>query len=146
LISHNEIWGKKRVSQRTMTVIASYIQHFVGVSAHEEQIRTRALHMPREAGLLRALLITWIGGAILVYLVAVYSVFGLSMTLSQNGAVAKALTESNTIMELNLQREQTEFARNNQDVLESMEKISEIRYVGPTDTAVSRADTLDQNQ
>ncbi|MDP3778671.1 MAG: hypothetical protein Q8R30_01315 [bacterium] len=129
-----------------MTAIASYIQHFVGVSAHEEQTRTRVLHMLRQAGLLRTLLMVWIGGAILVYLVAVYSVFGLSVTLSQNGAVAKALTESNTIMELNLQREQTEFARNNQDVLESMQKISEIRYVGPTDTAVSRARTFDQNQ
>ena len=129
-----------------MTALASYIQHFVGASSREERVRTHALHTFHEAGLLRTLLMIWIGAAVIVYLMAVYSVFGLSVGLSRNEAAVKILTESNTIMELNLQQKQTEFARNNQDVLESMQKISEIRYVGPTDTAVSRADILDQNQ
>lgn len=131
-----------------MTAIASYIQQFVGVPVRHERMPmvVNALRMLYEGGLLRGLLVAWIGAAILVYLIAVYSVFGLSVTLSKNGAVVKVLTESNTIIKLNLDQKRTGFARDNQDILESMQKIAEIRYLVPADTAVSRADIFDQNQ
>lgn len=87
----------------------------------------------------------WIVVAALVYLTAMYSVFGLGIALQEQSTTAKDLTESNIIAELNLQQRQTEFARNNKDVLQSMQKISDMRYVLPSDIAVSRADTYNQS-
>ena len=89
--------------------------------------------------------IGWVAVAVVVYLVATYSVFGLDITLKQQSAVVKDLTESNTITELHLQQRQTEFARTNKDILQSMQKISDMRYVLPTDTTVSRADISDRS-
>lgn len=80
-----------------------------------------------------------------MYLIAMYSVFGLGIALQQQSTVAKDLTESNIIAELNLQQRQTEFAKNNKDVLRSMQKISDMRYVLPADTAMSRVDMLDRS-
>ena len=86
----------------------------------------------------------WIVGAIVTYLIAAYSLFGLGVTMQQKSAVLKELTETNTIAELNIQQKQTEFAKNNEDILQSMEKISDMRYVLPLHTSVSRADVSDQ--
>ncbi len=87
----------------------------------------------------------WIVVAALIYLVAMYFIFGLGIALQEQSTVAKDLTESNIIAELNLQQRQTEFVRNNADVLQSMQKISDMRYILPTDTAVSRIDISDQS-
>ncbi|GEM_PF-4995761 len=87
--------------------------------------------------------IGWIVLAIVTYLVAAYSLFGFGIAVQQKSVLIKALTESNTIVELNLQQRQTQFAINNAGILESMQKISDMRYVLPTDTAVSRADMAD---
>ena len=89
-------------------------------------------------------LIAWIAGAVLTYLIAVYSLFGLSVTLQQQSGIFKELTEANTITELSLQQKQTEFARNNEDILQSMEKISDMRYLLPANTSVSRAEMSDK--
>ena len=89
--------------------------------------------------------IGWIALAIVTYLAAAYSLFGFGISIQQKSALMKALTESNTIAELNLQQRQTQFAISNADALESMQKISDMRYVLPTDTAVSRADMSRQD-
>lgn len=91
------------------------------------------------------LLMTWILVAVAIYLIAIYSFFGLGVALQEKSLMVKNLSESNTIVELNLQQQQTAFVRNNQTILESMEKISDMRYVLPTDTAMSRADALNQS-
>lgn len=96
-------------------------------------------------GLVTRLMIAWIVVAAIVYLVAMYSVFGLGIALQQKSTAAKDLTESNIIAELHLQQRQTEFARSNADVLQSMQKISDMRYLLPTDTAVSRVDISDRS-
>ena len=89
---------------------------------------------------LTRVLLIWIAGAVLVYLIAIYSLFGLSVTIQKKVTTVKELTEINTITALNLQQKHTEFARNNQDFLKSMEKIADLRYILPTDTSLSRAD------
>ena len=92
------------------------------------------------------MLIAWIAGAIVVYLVAVYSLFGLGITLQEKTIELKKLTEANIISELNLRQKQTEFARNNEDILQSMEKITNLRYITPADTAVSQVEFFRTNQ
>ena len=87
--------------------------------------------------------IAWIAGAVLTYLIAAYSLFGLSVRIQQKSSSLKGLMETNTITELNLRKKQTEFAKNNADILQSMEKISDMRYVLPLHTSVSRADVSD---
>ncbi len=88
------------------------------------------------------LAIVWIASAVAVYLVAVYSVFGLGVAVQEKTAVAKELAESNKILELDLQQKYTQFARNNEEILQTMEKISDLKYVLPADTSVSRADII----
>ena len=92
------------------------------------------------------MMIIWIAGAIVVYLVAVYSLFGLGITLQEKTIELKKLTEANIISELNLRQKQTEFARNNEDILQSMEKITNLRYITPADTAVSQVEFFRTNQ
>ena len=94
----------------------------------------------QERGFITHMMLALIAGAILAYLIAVYSLFGLGVTLQQKSMVLKELTDTNRITELNLGQQQTGFAKNNEDILQSMEKISDLRYVLPTDTSVSRAD------
>ena len=100
----------------------------------------------QERGFITHMMLAVIAGAILAYLIAVYSLFGLGVTLQQKSMVLKELTDTNTIAELNLGQQQTGFAKNNEDILQSMEKISDLRYVLPTDTSVSRADITSPNQ
>ena len=82
----------------------------------------------------------WIAGAVLTYLIAAYSLFGLGVTMREKSVILKGLAETNTITALNIQQKQTEFAKNNEEILQSMEKISDMRYVLPPHTSVSRAD------
>lgn len=89
-------------------------------------------------------IIGWSTIAVASYLIAVYSVFGLSAGMQQKSLLLKELAESNTITELHIQQKETEFARDNEDVLESMQKISDIHYVIPAETAVSRVDTAEE--
>ena len=110
--------------------------------------RARIMHYAFEGlqsrGFVTHMTVAWIAGAVLTYLIAAYSLFGLGVTMQQKSAVLKELTETNTIVELNIQQKQTEFAKNNEDILQSMEKISDMRYVLPLHTSVSRADVSDQ--
>ncbi len=99
----------------------------------------------QDRGFVTNVMIAWVAGAVLVYLVSVYLLFGLGVIMQQKSVTLKNLMETNTIIELNLQQKQTEFVRNNEDVLQSMEKISDLRYVMPTDTSVSRADMSDRS-
>lgn len=125
----------------------AHIQHYAGLALLHE----RTLHyndvfgMLNQRGAVTNAAISVIAVAVATYLIAVYSLFGLAVTLQQKTTAIRELNESNTITELNLQQKQTGFARNNQDVLQSMEKISDMRYVMPADTAVSRADISGQS-
>ena len=123
----------------------TYIHHaLVPASLNERAFRTNdAFRNINERGIITGIIIAWAGAAILSYLIAVYYLFGLSNSLQQKSLVVKDLVESNTIVELNIQQNQTSFIKNNADVLESMQKISEMRYVGAADTAVSRAEILE---
>ena len=101
-----------------------------------------AFDMLQKRGFITHMMLAVIAGAILAYLIAIYSLFGLGVTLQQKSIVLKELTDTNRITELNLGQRQTEFAKNNEDILQSMEKISDLRYVLPADTSVSRADII----
>ena len=122
------------------------IQRHVYVSSFNGRvgIMQYALQGLRSRGFFTRMTIAWIAGAVLTYLIATYSLLGLSVTMQQKSAALKGLTETNTITGLNLRQKQTEFARNNEDILQSMEKISDMRYVMPPSTSVSRADVSDQ--
>ena len=91
------------------------------------------------------IMIAWIAGAIATYLITVYSLFGLGVTIQQKMTELKNLTEANTISELHLGQQQTAFAKNNEDILQSMEKITNMRYLMPVDTSVSQADISPTN-
>ena len=124
-----------------------YIQHQVYGSGRNVR-HAGMLHVFRifyNGGLVTRVTISWIVAGAVVYLIAMYSVFGLGIALQQKSTIAKDLTESNIIAELHLQQRQTEFARSNKDVLQSMHKISDMRYVSPGDTAISRADISPQS-
>lgn len=125
--------------------VSSYNQRQIYLPSRDKRHipSLNALQLFQNSGCITGAIIAWITITVVMYLVAVYSFFGLGVGLQQKSLVIKNLTESNTIAELNLQQRQTEFAKNNQDILESMEKISDMRYVLPADTAVSRADTPD---
>lgn len=122
--------------------VSPYNQHQIYIPSHSERhvLSLNIFHLFQNNGFITGAIIAWITIAVVMYLVAVYSFFGLGVTLQHKSFAIKNLTESNTIAELNLQQRQTEFAKNNQYILESMEKISDMRYVLPTDTTVSWAD------
>ncbi len=115
------------------------------VSACMNRVRV-VVRILGQGGWVRRAIAMWIAGAVVTYLVAVYSLFGLSVTLARHVKEIKQLAESNTIIELNLRQKQTEFARDNESILQSMEKISDMKYVGPAETAMSRADRVGTRQ
>lgn len=95
-------------------------------------------------GMMRGIMIVWILVAVFTYLIAIYFLFGLGVAFKEKSAELKEITDLTIITELNLQQSQTEFVKNNQDILASMEKISDMHYILPTDRAVSQADSFDQ--
>lgn len=119
--------------------------HLSGLHMGRE-IAHATVHALEDSGFMMRMLMVWIAGAVVIYLVASYSLFGLGITMQQKTAMMKELNEANTIAELSMQQKHTEFARNNEVILQSMEKIGDLRYVLPTDTAVSRADISQVNQ
>jgi len=125
----------------------SYIQYQTYISSRNERhFRiSNIFSLFSHSRFITSVAVAWIAIAVVIYFVAVYSFFGLGVTLQEKSSAIKDLIESNTITELNLQQRQTEFARNNKNILESMQKISDMRYVLPTDTAVSQADILDRS-
>ena len=120
------------------------IQRHAYVSSLRERVGIMhyAFDVLQKPGFITHVMLAVIAGAILAYLIAIYSLFGLGVTLQQKSIVLKELTDTNRITELNLGQRQTEFAKNNEDILQSMEKISDLRYVLPADTSVSRADII----
>lgn len=95
-----------------------------------------------ERGIVTNSIIAWIGITIICYLIAVYSFFGINASMHRQGALLKQLTDAKIQVELNVQQKQAGFARNNQNILESMEKISEIRYITSNDVTVSRLEVI----
>lgn len=125
-----------------MTTLTHTRQYIVRTSLNDRMFRLpHAFRLINDQGYVTAIIIAWSATAIASYLIAVYVLFGLSASMQQKSLLLKELTESNTIVELNIQQKETAFVRDNQNVLESMQKISDIRYVIPVDTAVSRVDT-----
>lgn len=126
--------------------ISSYSQRRIYIFSRNERYvsLSNTFRLFCNGGFATGAAIAWIILGTAIYLIAVYSSFGLEIGLQQKFLVVKNLTESNTIIELNLRQRQTEFTKNNQDILESMQKISDMRYVLPTDTAVSRVDISHQ--
>ncbi|MDP3770190.1 MAG: hypothetical protein U1A25_01970 [Candidatus Sungbacteria bacterium] len=120
----------------------TYIQRRMVLTSFDNRMFRipRTFRLINDRGSITAMIIGWGGAAIASYLIAVYYFFGLGASMQQKSLLIKELTESNTIIELTIQQKETAFARDNEDVLESMQKISDIRYVTPTDTSVSRAD------
>lgn len=126
---------------------AASIYHYGSVASFKERMihESNIFRTFNQEGIVTSAAIFVIAVAVATYFIAAYSLFGLAVGLQQKTTIIKNLHESNTIAGLDLQQKQTEFARNNQDVLQSMEKISTMRYLMPVDTAVSRADVFDQS-
>ena len=126
------------ISPRTQhySYISPYIRHTSGIKD--------IFCWFQNSRLFRGVLISWIAVMVVVYVVATYFVFGLGMILQQQSRVIKDLTESSIITELNFQQRQTEFVKSNKDILQSMQRISDMRYVLPTDTTISRVDIFHQ--
>ena len=120
----------------------TYIQrHNARTSLNDGMLRfPRTFRLINNQGHITAIIIGWSSMAIISYLIAIYCLFGLSAGMQQKSLLLKKLAESNTITELNIQQKETAFARDNENVIESMQKISDIRYVIPVDTSVSRVD------
>ena len=127
---HSSLWGERMGRIRLRAAFAIPAHH--ALAGHNDGWITR-------------IMIAWIAGAITTYLITVYSLFGLGVTIQQNMTELKNLTEANTISELNLGQQQTTFAKNNEDILQSMEKITNMRYLMPADTSVSQADISPTN-
>ena len=128
---HISLWGERMGKMRLRGAFA--IPAHYAFAGHDSN------------GWMARIMIIWIAGAIATYLIAVYSLFGLGVTIQQKMTELKNLTEANTISELNLGQQQTAFAKNNEDILQSMEKITNIRYLMPADTSLSQADISPTN-
>lgn len=89
-------------------------------------------------GIITGFIMSWIAAAVLCYLIAVYSFFGINASIHHQNVILKQLVDAKTQVELSVQQKQAGFAQNNQYISESMEKISEIRYVTSDDVSVSR--------
>lgn len=76
--------------------------------------------------------------SIAAYLVSMYYFFAVGMALRSRTAMLRDLDDSNVALELRIQAKETAFASDHKDVLESMQKISSIKYLTPANVAVSQ--------
>jgi riboflavin synthase len=130
-----------------MTTLTLIQRHIVPTLFDNRIFRiSRAFRLINDRGYITAMIIGWNGAAIASYLIAVYCLFGLGAGMQQKSLLVKELIQSNTIIELTIQQKETAFARDNEDVLELMQKISDIRYVTPPDSSVSRVDVSSHAQ
>lgn len=78
------------------------------------------------------------------YFISMYTMFGFGVELEKKSAELETLRGQQRILELNIQEQETAFARQYTDILElTMEKISEIRYLSGETVAVSQAGLSD---
>lgn len=68
--------------------------------------------------------------AVSIYLSALYGAFEASFLLRRQAEEIKQLTERAVALEINLQKRQADFRLANIPELETMEKISSIKYIG----------------
>lgn len=72
----------------------------------------------------------WAVLAVAIYLAALYSAFQASFLLNRFADEKKDLSDKIVVLELQLQKRQADFRAMNIPEIESMEKISSIRYIG----------------
>lgn len=88
-------------------------------------------------GILSGALLLLIGVSVISYLIALYLTFGLGFSLQKNERAAGQLQNSVSIQEVALWEKEANLAENNKSVIESMEKITALKYVTPDNVAVS---------
>lgn len=79
--------------------------------------------------------------SVAAYLVSMYYFFAVGMALRSRTEMLRDLDNSNVALELRIQTKETGFALEHKDVLESMQKISSIKYLAPANMAVSQRNT-----
>lgn len=92
---------------------------------------------------MRKILFILLSAGIASYLISLYAMFGLGVQMEKKSMELEGLRGQQRILELNIQEQETAFARQYADILQStMEKISEIRYLSADTVAVSQAGLL----
>lgn len=71
------------------------------------------------------------------YIVSLYLIFYWGFTVRTNNEVAQVLEDERLSAEVMVQRKESSLVKDHKIILESMEKISAIRYVRPVSFAVS---------
>lgn len=102
------------------------LQHF-----HEEFGRWN------QKGIMSVALLAIGGFCVVTYIAALYWTFQLGFTIQKNGGEEPTWEEANIRLEFKKQQKILELARGRQEVLQHMEKVSGVRYIAPTNVAVS---------
>ena len=99
-----------------------------------------------QKGIMSVALLAIGGFCVVTYIAALYWTFQLGFTIQKNGGDEPAWKEANIKLEFKKQQKILGLADGRQEVLRQMEKVSEVRYVAPTNVAVSAASVLRQEQ
>ncbi len=73
------------------------------------------------------------------YLLAIFITFHFSFQVKQNTLLYEELSDETLRSEILLQKKTSELAQNYPSILESMERVSSIKYLTPESVAASRA-------
>ena len=122
-----------------MTALVHAYQQMISSVPLRAPIGVRAFRFEKinQKGIVTFCLLGLIGLGALQYVGALYGIFFSGLQLQvQNQEIAR-LTETTNELELNIQRAGAGLVTDHKDILDAMEKISQVRYITEENVAVS---------
>ena len=128
-----------------MSQSIALIHHYVAhpVITRRRRIAQAMFEALNPRGVITFFLMVVVVASIVVYISSLYYMFVLGFRIQKGTSMARDIEESNTAIDLDIQRRETAFAQLHSDVLQSMQKISRIRYLTADNVAISHSSHAD---